>query len=320
VVQNATLLTNTISTLDKNLGQLRTDITSDAGTKVNRINQLTDELSQLDVRIVDSMTRGQDPSDLKDQRDLKLEELSKLANIYVAEDSSGSVMVSIGGSVVLSRAGSVPLDVSTTGGTMRIVQKASGDAVNVTGGELGGVLDIHNVKIPYYQTRLDTLASTVITRVNQLHAAGFGLGTPPSTGVNFFTGTDAASIAVNAAIVGNVNLIAASGDGTAGNNAVALQLGAVQNEFLLSGGTQTLDQFFAGMVSDIGSQVNGTSTYAKTQELVLQQLEAQRQSVSGVSLDEEMTNMIQYQRAFDAASKIVKTIDEMYQTVIGMKS
>jgi flagellar hook-associated protein 1 len=319
VIQNGQLLVSTITSLDKGLAQLRSDLVTDATTKVNRINQLTSELADLDVKIIDSTVRGQDPSDMKDMRDLKLDELSKLANITVSEDNTGSMTVSIGGGVVMTRNGSIPLAVSTASGNLQIVSKQSGDAVNVTGGEIGGMLEIANVKIPDYQARLDSLSSTMITRVNQVHAAGYGLGTPPSTGIAFFTGTDAGSIAVNAAVVANANLVAASADGTPGNNLVALQLAGVQNESLLGGGTQTLDQYFAGMVSDIGSSVNNTKTNATTQELVLQQLDAQRQSVSGVSLDEEMTNMIQYQRAFDAASKIVKTIDEMYQTVINMK-
>jgi flagellar hook-associated protein 1 len=319
VVQNGQILVSTINTLDKNLGQLRSDIVADATTKVNRINQLTDELAQLDVKIIDSTVRGQDPSDMKDQRDLKLDELSKLANITVSEDNTGSMTVSIGGSVVMTRNGNIPLAVSMASGSLQVVSKQSSDPVNVTGGEVGGMLEIANVKIPDYQNRLDTLASTLITRVNQVHSAGYGLGTPPTTGTAFFTGTDAGTISVNAAVAANVNLIAASSDGTSGSNGVALQLAGVQNESLLGGGTQTLDQYFAGMVSDIGSAVNSSTTTAKTQELVLQQLESQRQSVSGVSLDEEMTNMIQFQRAFDAASKIVRTIDEMYQTVINMK-
>jgi flagellar hook-associated protein 1 len=320
VVQSATLLSGQMNQLSANLRQLRSDMASDVQTKVTRINQLTDEISKLDIQIVDQTTRGTDPSDLKDERDLRIEELSKLANTYVSEDSNGSVMVSIGGTVVASRGGSVTLGMQMTAGNMSIIATGTGNTVNVNGGEIGGVIEAHNTRIPAYQTRLDDIAAALITRVNALHAAGFGLGTPPSTGTAFFTGTDASSIAVNAAVVSDPNLVAASGDGSSGSNTVALAIAGVELEKLLAGNSQTLGEHFAGMVSDIGSRINGTANTQSTQEFVLQQLETQRQSTSGVSLDEEMTNMIKYQRAFDAASKIVKTVDEMYQTVLSMKS
>jgi flagellar hook-associated protein 1 FlgK len=165
---------------------------------------------------------------------------------------------------------------------------------------------------------LDDLAQALISRVNAIHSTGYGLGTPPPTGVNFFSGTGAADIDVDASVRSNVNAIAASRDGSPGNNEIALALAGVEDERLVAGNTLTLGQSYRSFVSQVGSAITSAETTSKAQELVLMQLENQRNSVSGVSLDEEMANMIRYQRSFDAAARMVSTVNEMFETILRM--
>jgi flagellar hook-associated protein 1 len=313
VLQQGLLLAQSFRGLASNITSLRSDLLTDVNAKVDRINQLAREISELDIRAVEA-----EPNDLLDQRDMKLDELSQLAPVNVAEDPRGSLMVSIGGTVIASRAGSTPLKAAISGNQIQITAAQSNLTINVTGGELGGILKTANVTLPGYLSQLDQVASALITRVNQLHSAGFGIGNPPPTGINFFTGTDATTIAIDPSIIGNVNNIAASGDGTPGNNTVALELSGVGAENLLNGGTTSIMQYYSGMVSGIGSTIvsaNGTIT---SQDLILAQLGFQRSSVSGVSVDEEMTKLILFQRGFEAAARLVSSVDDMFKTIINM--
>ncbi|MBI3578672.1 MAG: flagellar hook-associated protein FlgK [Ignavibacteriales bacterium] len=318
VLQQGVQLTQAFQRLSKSLSQLKSDLLNDVNTKIDRVNQLTKEISDLDVQITAITTSGYDPSDAKDQLDLKLDELSKIVPIKVAEDQRGSVMVSVGGTMVASRAGSVSLKSLASGTTVKVVGEVSGKDVTVGSGELGGILKSYNTTIPGYQSKLNQIAAALISRVNTLHAAGYGLGTPPPTGNNFFAGTDATDIKVDPAVTSNISNIAASADGSAGNNGVATAIAHVESEALLNGNTTSIPQAYRGLVSEIGSDITSSDNIAKAQQLVLTQLENQRSAVSGVSIDEEMTNLIKFQRSFDAAARIVTTANEMFQTILDL--
>ena len=318
VLQQGTMLAQTFRRLSTNLTQLRSDMVDDIQSKIDRINVLADDISTLDTQIVGAIASGADPSDMRDQRDLKIEELSTLANVNVSEDSLGSVMVSVGGMVIASRSGPMALDATMVGGTLKITTAGEGATVNLNGGELGGMLKAYNTDIPGTLSKLDDLAGAIISRVNTLHAAGFGLGTPPPTGINFFSGTSAADIDVDPAIANNVNNIAASGNGDPGNNEAALALSRVGDDPLLNGNTTSVTQFYGSLVSAIGTSVSAASSTLQSQGLILTQLGDQRSSVSGVSIDEEMTNLIKFQRSYDAAARVVTTVDQLFQTIINM--
>jgi flagellar hook-associated protein 1 FlgK len=183
---------------------------------------------------------------------------------------------------------------------------------------LGGVMKIYNNTIPGYLTKLDELASALITNVNSIHASGYGIGTPPPTGLNFFAGADARSIALDPAVVSNINNIASSADGSPGNNAIALQIAQLQNQTVMNSNTSTMFQFYNGVISGLGAEIQSSQTESESQILVLEQLQTQQNSVSGVSLDEEMTNLIKYQHGFDAAARVISTVDEMFESLLNM--
>jgi flagellar hook-associated protein 1 FlgK len=113
-------------------------------------------------------------------------------------------------------------------------------------------------------------------------------------------------------------LIAASGDGAPGNNTVALSLAGVSDEKLLNGGSETIPQNYSSLVSDIGATIQSVSNASKSQDLVLKQLENQRSAISGVSIDEEMVALIKFQNGFDAAAKVITTVNQMYQSLLNM--
>jgi flagellar hook-associated protein 1 FlgK len=165
-------------------------------------------------------------------------------------------------------------------------------------------------------TRLDTLAATLMTDINLLHQAGFdlnGLG-----GEVFFIGTGtAADLEVNPNIVGDLDLIAAAAEAATvpGDSRNASEIANLQYG-LNMGGTQSYNDYYGAIVRDMGNEVLKSDAYFNHQSDMLVQLENQRESVSGVSLDEEMINLIEFQNAYTAAAKMITTADEMMQTVL----
>ena len=110
----------------------------------------------------------------------------------------------------------------------------------------------------------------------------------------------------------------ASNPDSPGDNSIALLIGQLQTEGVLENGTASLSDYYSNFISGIGSQASSASERRLTEEGVVNLLEERRQSVSGVSMDEEMANLIKVQKSYEAAAKLVTTIDEMMQTVIAM--
>jgi flagellar hook-associated protein 1 FlgK len=161
----------------------------------------------------------------------------------------------------------------------------------------------------------------MITAVNTLHSSGLTMAAPPDdTGVDFFTGTDASDIAVNTAVVSDSNLLAAAlnTEGVPGGNGNAIAISERQYSLSMSGGTATFDDFYDSLVSDVGRNVSQAKVNTDHQSMISLQLSTYREEVSGVSMDEEMVNMVQFQSAYTAAAKLVNTVDEMLQTLIEM--
>lgn len=318
LLQRVQDLSDAFHGLNSSMTTLRSNLVEEVTARVNAINTLAQEISDLDLQITTAVASGVEPNDARDQRDQKIEELSRLVDITVTEDSRGSVMVSVGGTAIASRGGAVALRANVTAAGITIESTASGRRIDVHSGELSGVLTSYNTTIPNYLSDLDALASALMTRCNTLHSAGFGLGNPPSTGTALFVGTDASTIAINPAIAADLNLFAASGDGSVGNNDTALALAGVGDELLMNGNAVSLNQFYSGLASGIGSAVGSARQSSESMSALLTTLEQQRSSVSGVSLDEEMVNMIKFQHAYDAAAKVVTTTDELFQTILNM--
>lgn len=317
VIRQATALAQTFNRLNADLTRQQQNLAQDVSSRVSRINELTRSIADLNTQIGSARSAGHQPSELLDQRDMLIDQLSRLANITASQDSQGNMLVSIGGMMVAGNGASTPIQATMNGGVLRVTS-VGGQDVQVTGGELGGILEMHNTVIPSQLSQLDTMTNALVTRMNAVHSAGFGLGNPPPTGVALFTGTTAATISLSAQVQSDPNLLAASADGSPGNNQNALDLFGVSTERLLDGNTTTLSQYYSRIVSTLGTTVTTVSGTARGAEMVLAQLTAQRESVSGVSLDEEMTNMIRFQRSYEAAARVISTTNELFQTILNM--
>jgi len=319
VREKGQLLCNTFHRLRSKLRRVQEDINQSIKGRVEEINSLAQRIAKLNGQIVRIEIKGENANDLRDQRDLLIDQLSKIADVSTVELADGSVTVSIAGNSLVERVNTVALGTSvrssTYGTVFDVTYGKSERVLNFTDGELKGLMDLRDEVIPQYLEELDTLASTLITRVSSLHSAGYGLdGT--TTGLDFFSGSDASDIGIDQAIQGDVSLIAASTDGSPGNGSNAIAISDLANQLTMNGNSASFGDFYQSMMGGLGVLSQEASQNYTNNFLLLTQLENHRQSVSGVSLDEEMANMINYQHSFEAAARIISTVDEMMNTII----
>lgn len=325
LVQKATSLAETFNQKSARLTETQTSLRRDIQTSVKEVNQITAQIADLNRQIVTAEGAYGTANDLRDQRDLLLDQLAEKIDIRYVEDNRGSVNVTAAGHAIVSGNTSRELSISSAGDGSRInvtIKGSSGQEVAVESGALGGLLDLHNNAIPDLLDKLNNLAKNFIDNVNHVHKSGYGLpvGNPPTaaTGISFFTGSDAGSIRVAPPIKEDVSNIAASLDGSVGNGEVAFAIANLRDNKMMAGGTQSLDEYYNNTVTDLATEIDLSRSKRENQEMLKDQIQNQRTSESGVSLDEEMTNLIKFQRSLEASAKVIKVVDEILDTVINM--
>lgn len=323
--QKATALVDTFHNKTEQLNSMKSSVSQEVTAAVDEINGMLEQIATLNGQISSAEAGSGTANDLRDRRDMLLDRLSEYMKISYSETGQGSVNVSAEGISLVggTRANKLTVQTQSDGNRLKIlVSGPTGNGRELRYGRLGGLLEMYNHVLPDIQEHLDTLAGTLATEVNRLHAAGKGLaqGDPPtaSSNINFFAGNSAATLQVDPEIMDNLANIAASSDGTPGNGDVATAIANMRNEKLFNGRTQTLDDYYTNMVHNLGVEIDRAQSTRNSQELMRDQLQNQREAASGVSLDEEMTNLIKYQRSFEAAAKVVKAVDDIMQTVINM--
>ena len=305
--------------ISSQLSSLRSNLNTSISNDVDSANKLLGDVANLNQQIHAAEAGGGMANDLRDLRQQKLEELSQLANIQSSTASDGTVTVSIGGATLVS--GHQVQDrlqaYDAGGGQVLVRTKTGGTALTLTGGSIKGAIDARDGGLATLQTNLNTLASNLITTVNNVHRTGFGLN--GTTGADFFTGTDAASMGVNSALTNDPSLIQAAGAaGSPGDNTVALALARLATQSVAGLGNQTFSGAYSQAVASLGQSLNDANTQSANSSAVQNMLSQQRDAVSGVSLDEEMSDLMRFQQAYAASARIVTTVDTMLDTLIKM--
>lgn len=315
-----TIVRDRAQTLAQNFNRVYREFLSFQSTIEDEIQARVGEINELASQIAElNKVNPGNSLDLDDQRDRLIDRLAELANIDVQRDGS-SVSVYVSGLMLVSGKTSYGIAVEESTdeeGLAQISTLISGTRreIDVISGELGALLAVHNNDIPDLLSRLDTLAVSLADTVNSIHRTGYNLD--GVTGLDFFASTTegAGSIAVNSAIVSDPELIATSdalGESGNGNAAKALA-DLADNEVI---GNQTLGEYYRSLVGTLGNRIQETGFLKANQEKIASNLAIQRQSISGVSMEEEMTRMVQLEQAFTAASRLVSTADELTQTVL----
>ncbi|MEA3286029.1 MAG: flagellar hook-associated protein FlgK [Candidatus Marinimicrobia bacterium] len=319
VKDRGVLLSNTFNQLDIDLNNMQREVGYDVEATVNQVNRLLHEIKSINE------TMGATYSyDLADSRDAAITELSKIINIEVAEDSDHIISITTGGNVLVPLVNNdfinelnVTIAPFTDYYTVDVSFSEGGTLSAITGGTLGSLLEAHNAKIPSYLREIDALAVSIAEEVNEVHRTGFNLDN--DTDQNFFKtnigGADSLTVSTN--IIDDPLLIATSSFADeAGNGQIAADISNLQNGYLLQG--VKYSDYYNSMLSEVGSKVQEAKFLRTSQEMVVTALQNQRDSISGVSLDEEMTNLVKYEQAYQAASRMIAVADELIQSVLAL--
>lgn len=284
---------------------------------VDEVNSLTSRIAALNEQVKYAQAAGTDElPTLRDSRQQLIEELSSLVGLTYSEDQTGSV-------TVMSKAG-VPLVEGNDSNVMTAVAPAPGafrevwvDGTNVTNvlqsGELAGLVDMRDGKIPGYLNALNNLASSISTTVNTQHAAGRILDLSANGGA-LFAGT-AATLNV---LISDPRLIAAAANTAtgAGNNDNAQALAALADNAQLALGNQTFTQFYAGLTYRIGSDEATAKDGVTVQTGLVNSLKNQRASQTAVNMDEEAISIIKFQKAYQASARYANTLETLSDEIL----
>ncbi len=294
-----------------------------AGT-VDTINTLAADIATLNQSIISAGPDGAGVNELIDKRDAAMKSLAELVPFQSVQDESGSVSIFLaGGEMMVGTTSSRSLAVSAAG-DVTFEGNTTPLTSGITGGSLGALLELRDSTLPGYMSSLDTLAAAVISEVNTLHGSGVDQAGTAVTGRLFFADTPVGSSAaftmsVASGILSDPTTIVAS-QTVAGDGAVASAITALQHQGIVTSGTQqvTTSEYWASTVSKVGSDSSLSEQKADQSAAVMTQLESRRANVSGVSLDEEMIYLIQYQLGYSAAGQLCSTAQEMLDTLMGI--
>lgn len=319
VLASANQVVNSLNRLAGSLKQQRAAVDNDMNNMIAEVNLLTRELARLNQQISLSELGNTNANDLRDRRDLLIDDLADLIDVNVVEYENGSTKISMGAMAIVDGSDSLEIGQGMTRVgdqvTHHLIWAGSSVRLKNSGGKLAGLVESRDEVIPRYLDQLNELTKTIVEQVNSLHSAAYGLD--GSTGINFFdpTFTEAATVRLNPAVQQDINMIAAS-QSSNGDNLTALALADLRNLDVAADGTMTINEYYNNIVGGLGIETREAASFTSNYELLLQQIENQRQSVQGVSLDEEMTHLIKSQHAFDAAARVITVMDSALDTVI----
>lgn len=336
-LESGRVLAEDFRTTSSSLQDLRKQTYEQLTTSIGKANGIISDIAELNKQITASQGQSLDSwTTLVNQRSQKLEELAKLGGtLYVSIDNNGHANVSLAGSSVVTGVTSNQLKLNETvdangerTATIDIVNNQGATLVTVhpDSGEFASALKHYNVTLDDKDTsgglsiakELDTLAGTFIAKVNAISTIGYGLDDTTAPNRNFFTGTDARTIDLDAAVKDQPrNIPVAAAAGLAGDNTIARGIANVAGDAAFLG-NQTPSEYYANFLNRVASAGSDAATGVKVTGTVGEQLNAQRESVIGVNLDEEAVSLIKYQRAFEAAARIVNTTNEVLQTLINL--
>ena len=299
------------------LADLNVQQVNNVNSTFQSIDTITKKIGDLNAAIRGKQAAGEQPNDLMDQRDQAVQDLSKLVDIHTYTMSDGSVAVYSNQLTLVDGSGSKPYPKNFDPTTMT-VSDANG-TYDVHGGQLGGLFQSMNAT-KGYQTQLDNVANNLRTQVNALHQSGTNsLG---NTGINFFNDsnpqTGATDFDLDPAVKANVKAISAGVSGVAGDGALASAISQLRNTPVAALNNQSLTDYYTGVVGQIGTDSSNAQTAVNTQTSVDTQIQNQISSVSGVSLDDEMANMLKFQRSYQAAARALSVFDQTTQDLINL--
>lgn len=299
----------------RRLDDLNTGLNTTVTAAVAKANGYTQSIAELNREIARAELNGANANDLRDRRDLLVEKLSRLTDVHVVEQPNGMLDIDVNGDVLVSGVNSFALSAVLNGGTNHMEVQLGGNPLAFTSGAFQGFTESFG-EVDGKRAQLDQLAATLISEVNSRHAAGFDLQGNPAGA--FFAGTDAATIGLDPALASNPAQIAASTTAAPGGNDLALAIAQLRDLKVIPGGTptMTLNEAFNSLVLDLGSGSKRATETLGDFERIRASVAERRSAVSGVNMDEELSNLLTFQRAYEASARLITTVDEMMDMII----
>jgi len=287
---------------------------------VAQINSLTQQIAQLNAQLSSSNTTASNGGTVEDQRDELVQQLSQLVGVTVSQSSEGEVITTANGSPLVMGGQSFSLQTTTGSDGFQQVLDSSGNNItsSIQGGTLGGAIQVRDQIVPGFLDSLNTLASQFASAMNSAQAQGYD--SSGNAGQAFFSvpsGTAGAAAGISVALTSG-SQIAASSDGSSGSNGNVANLSAALTNTLPSG--ENAGDAYSTLVYQVGSAASNASAQSTAIGQNILQLTNQQSTVSGVSIDEETTNLIRYQTAYEAAARIVSTIQLLSSVTLDMGS
>ncbi len=345
LISTAGTMTDRFHFLADSLNDTRRELKTNIELNVDKANSLISEIAGLNKNIARasaSASKSQGVQTYIDDREKKLEELSELADIKISDGKFGTVNVFLNGINIITGPDYSKIQINETVNnvtgerTLRLLQTdTKGNSIgslSPKSGELASQLNHYNVTLDDADSsgsfsvfsKLNDYANAVVQSVNDLTIGGFGLDDtgPNPPGRNFFEpaagDATAFTIEINQEIIDDVRKIpTASVPAEPGNNDIALAISKISQDINFLDDL-TPSEFYSGLISKLGSASKEAVSGKNNTQLVSEQLEGQRDSIIGVNLDEEAVNLIRYQKAFEASSRVMSTMNQMLSTLINI--
>lgn len=307
LLERATTLTSSFRQIDGALAELASGSIEQLSAMVQEVNTVATRIAELNGSIRSAAAAGLSANDLMDQRDLLALQLSEQVGATVRPGDDGSLDVYVGGMALVRSSSVEQLTVDVGPGpafTTRVAWLDDGLTATV-GGTAQGLLETNNDLVPAQRAELAAVAQKLHDDVNAIHVTGFDQN--GAAGVPFFQ-MGPNGIEVDPAVAADPKLVAASSTPGAVDGSIAQQLAAQNGP----------DQLYRELVVRLGVASQTTNRRVEVQDAILRQLDGARESEAGVNIDEEMTNLVAFQHAYDAAAKFVTVVDGLLETLIGM--
>ncbi|MBD66830.1 MAG: flagellar hook-associated protein FlgK [Halobacteriovoraceae bacterium] len=353
VRDNANLVIRDFQRISGSITDVKSQIEAKVEYAVNDINSQAQAIANLNKEISRLENMGGETGDLRDQRDAAVRAISELAPVNAFEDNKGQYVVNLvgvgsvvaGGMINELQAGAISND--NVGsykdeGRVEIFYKNKPDTPitgSIKGGKIGALIQTRNEEIKVLRDQLDEMAHGLVHTTNAIHRRGYvnkelpvdqngNVVAHPSlgkiTGINFFKEPldfERASEMIDLSddVKEDLNNISTGlAPNSPGDNRIAVAISKLQHEKVLGGGNKTLEESYLSAVGKIGLAVSKSKVNFEQSGGILAQAKSLKERLSGVSIDEETTNMVKYQHAYNASAKMIKAADEMFDSVLGM--
>lgn len=308
-------LTSRIRGLAKELNSQSSDNAAQIANSLDRIDQLTAGIAEMNSQIRIISSGGGIPNDLLDQRDAMVTELGSMMDLTTTDNQDGTVILSVSGYMLVDYSGSRPIPRTYDAAAQTLTDPTANLTISITTGKLAGQFQA-STKATAMLADLDKFTTNLRDTVNTMHQAGTNsLGT---TGIDFFKGNGAYDIDLSAEVKADARNISSGASGRESDGGLALSLANLRDTKIVGLGDMSFRNFYGSMVSGLGRDVSVSQASFDTQLAVAKQIQGQIESISGVNLDEEMANMMKFQRSYQAAAKTLSILDQVTEDLIGM--